>query len=44
MSIAGGIKGALLIQMDVDVCAEDEIPAEAAGPAFARAIVTKSAA
>ena len=42
--ISGGIKGALLIQMDVDVCAEDEIPAEAAGPAFARAIVNKSAA
>ena len=42
--ISGGIKGALLIQMDVDVCAEDDIPAEAAGPSFARAIVNKSAA
>jgi phenylacetate-CoA ligase len=42
--IGAGIKGALLIQMDVTLCAEDEIPAEAAGPAFARAIVTRDAA
>jgi len=42
--IAAGIKGALLIQMDVEICAEDEIPAEAAGPSFARAIVTSNAA
>lgn len=42
--IAAGIKGALLIQMDVEICAEEEVPAEAAGPAFARAIVTRTAA
>jgi len=42
--IAAGIKGALLIQMDVTLCGEDEIPAEAAAPAFARAIVTGNAA
>ncbi|MEW6272122.1 MAG: hypothetical protein AB1689_22800 [Thermodesulfobacteriota bacterium] len=42
--IAAGVKGSLLIQMDVDLCAESDIPAEAAGPAFARAIVGKDAA
>lgn len=42
--IADGIKGALLIQMDVELCAEDEVPPEAAGPGFARAIVTRDAA
>lgn len=39
--IAANVKGALLIQMDVELCAEDDVPAEAAGPAFTRAIVTK---
>jgi len=42
--IAAGVKGALLIQMDVELCLEDHIPPEAAGPAFARAIVGKDAA
>ena len=42
--VAAGIKGALLIQMDVEVCAEDAIPAEAGGPSFAHASVTRDAA
>ncbi len=42
--IAAGTKGALLIQMDVELCAPDAIPAEAAGPGFAQAIVTKKTA
>lgn len=42
--IGAATKGALLIQMDVELCPEDAIPAEAGGPAFAQAIVTKSAA
>jgi phenylacetate-CoA ligase len=39
--IMRSIKGALLISMDVELCAEDAIPAEAAGPRFAEAIIER---